>query len=72
MEEKYQQAIQWAEHFLSTTADREISLKPGVHTHSLHSKINICKIRIQHSRGYAQYIAYRSIKDIKDALQKIN
>lgn len=70
MEEKYQQAIRWAENFLSTTFDQSLQVRLGVYCSSLHTKIETCKLRVEHSRGYAQYIAYRSIKEVKDLLEK--
>lgn len=71
MEEKYQQAIKWAETFLSTTTDMELQIRQGVYCHSLHTKIKTLKLRVEDSKGYAQYIAYRSIKEVKDKLEKI-
>ena len=72
MDERYTQAVRWAEHYLSTAQDSEMQIREGVYCHSLHTKINTCKSRIEHSKKYAQYIAYRSIKEIKDLLVKIN
>lgn len=70
MEEKYQQSIKWADNFLSTTEDSALKIRIGVFCSSLHTKIETCKLRVEHSKGYAQYIAYRSIKEVKDLLEK--
>jgi hypothetical protein len=71
MEERYQQAIKWADNFLSTTKDSSMQIRQGVFCHSLHTVIKTCRLRVEHSNGYAQYIAYRSIKEIKDKLSAL-
>jgi hypothetical protein len=66
--ENYKNAIEWANTYIQNNNDSSLQLKQGVLLPSIHNSLIIHISRIENSRGFAQSVAFRRIKDIKDKL----
>lgn len=69
--ENYKKAIDWANTYIQMKDDSCLQLKQGVYLLSIHHCLSMHILRIENSRGFAQSVAFRRIKDIKDKLMTV-